>query len=244
MRGWGLAIGGEDDGVWVVRRGEDVGVRARTPSSFLVVARGPFLSDAGGIVVLMVSGDLVRVERELTAGLLRCPGCRDRLARWAFARRRTVRLVDGDRRVRPRRVRCVGCKKTQVLLPDDLLVRRRDEAAVIGSALLAHAGGEGHRPIAERLGVPATTVRGWLRRFRARAVEIAGFFSRWALVLNPGSDPPGPSGTAVGDAVEAVGVATRSAVLRFGPRPVWSMASRLTGGGLLANTSSLWLAPS
>jgi Domain of unknown function (DUF6431) len=194
-------------------------------------------------VVVMVSVDSDRVERELASGLLRCPQCRGRLARWAHSRWRTVRSGDGDRRVRPRRARCVGCKKTQVLLPDDLLVRRRDESAVIGSALLAHAGGEGHRPIAGRLGVPGSTVRGWLRRFRARAGEIAGFFTRWALVLSPGTDPPGPSRTAVGDAVEAIGVAARSAVLRFGPGPVWSMASRLSGGGLLSNTSSLWLAP-
>ena len=138
----------------------------------------------------------------------------------------------------------MACKKTQVLLPDDLLVRRRDEVAVIGSALLAHAGGEGCQRVARRLRAPAATVRGWLRRFRSRSVEVAGFFTRWALVLSPGLDPPGPSGTVVGDAVEAIGVATRSAVLRFGPSPVWSMASRLTGGGLLSNTSSLWLAPS
>ncbi len=195
-------------------------------------------------MVLMVKADPARVERELTAGSLRCPACHDRLVRWAYGRWRTVRSLDGDRRVRPRRARCVGCTKTQVLLPDGLLVRRRDEVVVIGSALLAHAIGEGHQLIARRLEVPASTVRGWLRRFRARAGEIAGFFTRWALVLSPGSDPPGPSGTPVGDAVEAIGVAARSAVLRFGPSPVWSMASRLTGGGLLANTSSLWLAPS
>jgi hypothetical protein len=195
-------------------------------------------------VVLMVSGDLVRVERELTAGVLRCPWCGGRLARWAYGRSRQVRFVGGERHVRPRRARCVACRRTQVLLGDGLLVRRRDEVAVIGSALLAHAGGEGHRPIAGRLGVPPATVRGWLRRVRARAGEIAGFFTRWALVLSPGSDPPGPSGTPVRDVVEAVGVAARSAVLRFGPSLVWSMASRLTGGGLLSNTSSLWLAPS
>lgn len=195
-------------------------------------------------MVLMVKADPDQVERELTEGVLRCPACGGRLARWAYGRSRPVRCVGGERRVRPRRARCVVCRKTQVLLPDDLLVRRRDEVVVIGSALLAHAVGEGHRPIAERLRVPGSTVRGWLRRFRARAGEIAGFFTRWALVLSPGSDPPGPSGTPVGDAVEAIGVAARSAVLRFGPSLVWSMTSRLTGGGLLANTSSLWLAPS
>ncbi len=191
----------------------------------------------------MVKADSDLVERELTAGLLRCPACGDRLARWAYGRYRTVRSVGGDRRVRPRRARCVTCKKSQVLLPDGLLVRRRDEVLVIGSALLAHAIGEGHQLIARRLEVPASTVRGWLRRFRARAIEIAGFFSRWALVLSPGADPPGPSGSPVADAVEAIGVAARAAVLRFGPSPVWSMAGRLTGGGLLSNTSSLWLAP-
>jgi hypothetical protein len=130
-----------------------------------------------------------------------------------------------------------------VLLPDGLLVRRRDELVVIGVALVAHAGGDGQRRIAERLGVPAATVRGWLRRFRLRATAIAAFFTRWALTLTPGSDPPAPTGSAVGDAVEAVGLATRAAVVRFGPGPAWARAGRLTGGGLLANTSCLWLAP-
>ena len=192
----------------------------------------------------MVSADPLRVEKELAAALLRCPECGDRLAPWAHARWRTIRSADGERRVRPRRGRCVGCGLTQVLLPDDLLLRRRDDAAVIGSALVAHAGGEGHRPIALRLGLPASTVRGWLRRFRARAETIAGFFTRWALVLAAGVDPPAPSGSPVGDAVEAIGMATRAAVIRFGPTPPWPMVARLSGGGLLSNTSCLWLPPS
>lgn len=194
--------------------------------------------------MLMVSGDLERVESELNAGRLRCPGCGDRLARWGRARGRNVRVMGGaQRRVQPRRARCVGCERTHVLLPDGLLVRRRDEVDVIGAALVAYAAGEGHRRIAERLGVPAATVRGWLRRVGARATVIAAFFTRWALVLAPGSDPPASTGSTVGDAVEAVGVATRAAVRRFGPGPVWTRAARLTGGGLLANTSCLWLAP-
>ena len=194
--------------------------------------------------MLIVSGDVERVESELLAGGLRCPGCADRLAPWGRARGRNVRSAGGvERRVQPRRARCVGCGRTQVLLPDGLLLRRRDEVDVIGAGLVAHTAGTGHRRIAEQLGVPAATVRGWLRRFRLRAETIAAFFTRWALTLAPGSDPPRPAGSAVGNAVEAVGVATRAAVHRFGPRPAWVLAGRLTGGGLLANTSCLWLAP-
>ena len=194
--------------------------------------------------MLMVSGDLERIESGLIAGRLRCPGCGGRLARWGQARSRNVRSAGGiERRVQPRRARCVGCGRTHVLLPDGLLLRRRDEVEVIGAALVAHAGGDGHRRIAARLGVPAATVRGWLRRFGARVTAIAAFFTQWALTLAPGSDPPAPTGRAVTDAVEAVGVATRAAVRRFGPGPVWARAARLTGGGLLANTSCLWLTP-
>lgn len=193
--------------------------------------------------MLMVSGDLEQVESELSAGVLGCPGCGGRLAGWGWARVRGVRVGGGEVRVQPRRARCSGCGATHVLLPDGLLWRRRDGVEVIGSALVAHAAGAGHRTIAGRLGVPAATVRGWLRRFRARAAVIGSFFTRWGLVLAPGSDPAEATGTAVGDAVEAVGVATRAAVWRFGPGPVWQVAARLCGGGLLANTSCLWLAP-
>ena len=194
--------------------------------------------------MLMVSGDPVGVEIELTAGRLRCPGCADRLAPWGQARSRGVRSVGGiERRVQPRRARCVGCECTHVLLPDGLLVRRRDEVEVIGVALVAHGAGGGHRRIAERLGVPGSTVRGWLRRFRLRAMAIAGFFTQWVLAFAPGSDPPTPTASSVSDALEAVGMATRAAVCRFGPGLLWARAARLTGGGLLSNTSCLWLTP-
>lgn len=194
--------------------------------------------------MLMVSGDPGRVEIELLAGRLRCPGCAEGLSPWGWARWRTVRSVGGvQRRVHPRRARCRGCERTHVLLGDGLLWRRRDEVVVIGSALVAHAGGEGHRPIAARLGVPASTVRGWLRRFRLRAAVIAAFFTAWALALAPGSDPPVSTGSVFADAVEAVGMATRASVVRFGPGPAWSRAGRLCGGALLSNTSCLWLEP-
>jgi hypothetical protein len=152
-----------------------------------------------------------------------------------------MRDIDGEVRLRPRRSQCRSCGSTHVLLPDRCLLRRCDSAEVIGGALVAHAGGAGHRPIALGLGRPPSTVRGWLRRFRGRAVELAGFFVQWLLVLAPATDPPASTGSPVGDVVEAVGLATKAGRDRFGEREPWRLAARLSGGGLLSNTNCLWL---
>jgi hypothetical protein len=124
-----------------------------------------------------------------------------------------------------------------VLLPDVVLLRRRDEVAVIGAAIEAKVAGVGHRLIAERLGVPKETVRGWLRRFVARADQVRAHFTRWALVLDAELGRVLPAGSRVADALEAVAVAARAWVLRFGPGEVWPIAGALSGGVLLCNTS-------
>ena len=193
--------------------------------------------------MLMVNGDSSVVEADLIGGRLTGRCCGGVLAPWAHASGRTIRGFDGETMLRPRRGRCRGCGVTHVLLPDGCLLRRRDSVDVIGSALVQHAAGAGHRLVAARLGLPASTVRGWLRRFARMGAEIAGFFVRWFLVLAPASDPPTPTGTPIGDVVEAVGLAARAAIRRFGPAGPWHIAARLTGGGLLFNTSSLLSMP-
>jgi hypothetical protein len=130
-----------------------------------------------------------------------------------------------------------------VLLPDESLLRRRDGVADIGDALAAKAGGSGHRLIGARLGVPAATVRGWLRRFAAKAIQLREHFTRWAAALDPMLGAIQPTGSAFGDAVAAIGVAAAAAVRRLGPRPAWSLASVLSGGRLLSNTSCPFPAP-
>ncbi len=161
-----------------------------------------------GGIVLIVGTETAVVEADLTAGRLACPGCRCRLRPWGH-----------------------------VLLPDDSLDRRRDAIDVIGAALVAKAGGAGHRVIAAALDLPPTTVRGWLRRFGAMAERIRAHFTRWAHAFDPELETINPAGSAFADAVEAVGTATRAAVRRLGTRPPWSVASVLSGGALLANTS-------
>jgi len=190
--------------------------------------------------MLIVCAEQALVEAELVGGLLACPSCRGTLGPWGHARERVTRRVSGDWRWRPRRARCRGCQGTHVLLADLCLSRRQDEVEVIGAAIEAHVGGEGHRPIAARLGVAASTVRGWLRRFAANAEVIRALFTRSAVALDPELGPIVPAGGGVADALEAVAVAGRAWVLRFGPCPVWRIMCRLSAGGLLSrNTSSL-----
>jgi hypothetical protein len=195
------------------------------------------------IRVLIVSADPDRVETDLASGAVTCPNCGGVLAPWAWARRRSVRAETGSLVLRPRRARCRSCRVTHVLLPDVVFLRRVDVAAVVGAALLAAAEGAGHRTVATLVRRPAETVRGWLRRARAGAERIRVHFLAWTQALDPLAGPVAPAGSALADAVEAVAVAARAVSLRLGPRPVWSIASSLSAGMLLSNTSTPWPRP-
>ena len=120
--------------------------------------------------MVTVGKDVSLVERRLEAGLLVCPQCRGRLGPWGHARTRRLRGSVSVSPTRPRRTRCAGCGRTHVLLPVNALVRRADEAVVIGAGVVLAAVGWGHRRIAARLDRPAGTVRGWVRRMRERAL--------------------------------------------------------------------------
>lgn len=196
--------------------------------------------------MLIVSDDRVVVEADLAAGRLLCPCCRiGVLGGWGCSRLRVVRTGAGTRRLRPRRGRCRerSCRATHVLLPDVCLARRRYVVEVIGAALLS-ASVEGYRRAGERLGVPGETVRDWRRRFRSRAELLIGHFLRWVRALDCSVDPPAGQGSLVADAIEAIGVCTRTASLLFGQRAPWSWVSALTAGGLLEiNTFTPWPVP-
>lgn len=184
--------------------------------------------------MLIVCAEQARVESELLAGGLSCPSCRGVLGPWGHARERVLRCSLGDRWLRPRRARCRGCAGTHVLLPDVALVRRQDEVSVIGTAIEAMVAGQGYRRIASRLGVHADTVRGWLRRFVERTGLLRAHFTRCALALDPELGPVLPARSGIADALEAIAVAARAWVLRFGPADPWRIASWLSGGVLLA----------
>ena len=106
-------------------------------------------------------------------GRWRARHARPRLAPWGYGRERAVRLRGGRvTRLRPRRARCRSCRRTRILLPSWCAPRRADGIEVIGAAAGLAMAGAGHRPVAAALGVPAGTVRGWLRRLRANAGQL------------------------------------------------------------------------
>ena len=193
--------------------------------------------------MLIVRNDVGRVESDLAGGRVVCPVCGGALGPWGHARGRVLRGGDRCEVLRPRRGRCRSCGVTQVFLPDVCLARRRDPVEVIGSVLVANAGGVGYRRIAQRTGIPAGTVRGWVRRFKATADLVRSHFSVWAHRLDPLAAPVVPGGSVFADALEAIGLAARAATLRFGPRGSWGWASAMSGGWLLATRVHLWPAP-
>lgn len=184
--------------------------------------------------MVMVDTDPVEVERLLLSGGLSCPSCAGVLRPWGNARWRSSRREHDSVRHRPRRARCSGCASTHVLLASWWLPRRADAASVIGAALLAKAAGVGHRPIAVSLGRSASTVRGWLRRFTARAEDLRAWFTRLLHALDPEPAPLLVTGSVLADAVEVLGAAAAASarLLGAGPCP-WEFASRASGGRLL-----------
>jgi hypothetical protein len=179
------------------------------------------------------------VERRLAAGRLRCPVCSGVLAGWGHARERVIRGEGGiGWRLRPRRSRCGDCGTTHVLLPVSCLLRRADGVAVIWAALAGKAAGLGFRPIAGRLGRPASTVRDWLARFGSRAGTVRGLFTVWLCALDADPPPLAPAGSVLADAVAAVAAATAAAGRRWAGRLVslspGELASSVSGGLLLA----------
>ena len=123
---------------------------------------------------MLLCADVGSADADLASGAIACPSCGGRLGPWGHGRERAVRLHYGERAVvRPPRGRCRACRATHMLLPSWMAPRRADGAGVIARAAAAAAlHGTGSARLGAELGVPAATVRGWLRRLRSRAGDL------------------------------------------------------------------------
>ncbi len=198
-------------------------------------------------MTVTVCDDRDAVERDLRERRICCPGCAAGLAPWGWARARLVRGMawaeaelaaeEEWEAFRPRRGRCGGCGGTQVLLPVSLLPRRADTAEVVVSAIEARAAGARPRDIADDLGRPEGTVRGWLAAFRRLAGRWRRLFTALAQAVAPGGPPlAGVAGRgALAEAVAAA-AALAAALGRAGmvSVPRWKAAVAASGGLLIA----------
>jgi hypothetical protein len=185
----------------------------------------------------MVVSGLEQVEQLLLAGDLPCPHCQAALRPFGHGRPRIVRGPGSSRlKVTPRRARCGGCRRTQILLPTALTVRRADSTEVIGNALIAKVRGGGVRTIAAALNRPESTVRRWLRGagevhaqwLHRQGVDYAAIIDRELL-----ANPP-PQDTTLGHALNLLGGAAHRYRERLGLTvPLWSLVGVFAQGRLI-----------
>ena len=217
-----------------LRRGVPTG-QAATPTAPADPEPPPGrLSSCGAPELVIMVLDAAEAGEALASGALPCPTCGRGLKPWGHARTRSVRGRHGPLRLRPRRARCAPCRTTHVLLPASCLPRRSAGSELVGAALLAAAGGTGHRVIAATLDLPADTVRGWLRHAATHAPWLRERATRWAIQCDPLLPPMAPQRSALADAVDALGTAAAAIIRRLGPlAPVWPLITMITGGRLL-----------
>jgi transposase-like protein len=184
----------------------------------------------------------VAAGREVEVPRPVCPSCAGPLVFWSGYWRH-VRAAGRCRKIFVPRLRCGPCRVSHALLPAFTLAWRLDVAETVGAVIAQVAGGGcGVRPAAARAGVPYTTARGWVRRFRARAPELGTGFA--ALAVELGGEAICPAAEAGRFALAAVGAAFAAAAglpgwLELG---AWRFAASVSGGTLIAaNTGSPFL---
>jgi Domain of unknown function (DUF6431) len=171
-----------------------------------------------------------------------CPSCRGPMIFWSGYLRH-VREAGRCRMIFVPRLRCGCCRVSHALLPAFVLAWRLDVAETVGAVIGRVAGGVcGVRPAAAGAGVPYTTARGWVRRFRRRAPGLGAGFAGLAVEL--GGEAITPAADAGRFALAAIGAAFGAAASLPGwlTVGVWRFASSVSGGRLIAaNAGSLFL---
>ena len=171
-----------------------------------------------------------------------CPSCLKTMSFWSGYQRQ-IREDGRCRSMWVPRVRCDRCRATHALLPAFVLVGRLDVVETAGDVLEAVVEGPGGvRPAAANVQVPHTTARGWLRRFRFLAPELAVAFAALAAELGGALITPFPD--APRSALDAIRGAWRAVVAFPGWLGVsrWRFVCAVTGGRLIAtNMNSPYL---
>jgi hypothetical protein len=189
--------------------------------------------------------EYVATGREVAVPRPNCPSCRQLMIFWS-GYRRFVREGGRCAQMWVPRARCEVCSVSHALLPAFVVTNRLDVTETIGAMLdEVSERPEGVRPVAERLGIPHTTARGWVRRFAARSADLAVAFA--ALAVDLGGEVLAPSTLpldATCHALAAIRVLWRVASGLAGWLSCgrWRFICSITGGSFIAtNTNALFL---
>lgn len=157
---------------------------------FCTKTRLPSLTQHTMIVVWL--GDSVNEYRAkylqlLDQVTLRCPICSSECGSHGWYSRK-VRLEEEATRIPVLRVRCRGCKKTHVVLPDFLAPHKQYTQQIREAALQACL--EENVPVeqATQGSRAVVTTRRWLREFKARFNELAGALISVRVRISPWSE--------------------------------------------------------
>ena len=180
--------------------------------------------------------DPIEFINAVRRGEMSCTHCSGVIGSWGFGVKRVVRHLHGESTYRPHRIRCKGCKHTDVVLPWSQVYRHRDDVTVLGTAVLSAAKGNGYWTVAKELDRPVSTVRNWIRHFKAKAGKLCVIGTTWHASLDVDCFLT-PQATPLADAVEAMGAAAKSMILKlhmFGRCP-WQIMNALTRCLIFAN---------
>ena len=157
--------------------------------------------------------------------------------------RRQVREAGVVYEIFVRRAFCRRCDRSDALLPDFVLRRRRDSTCSVGAAVLERFEVEIPTDAAALYaGVPERTVRSWRQRFLERASELSALLNAMAIewggrnsLRSRNASRPG------GRAIDAMALAWRAAQRRPSADvpPPWRLANVIVGGELIATRVSL-----
>jgi len=167
-----------------------------------------------------------------------CPACTTAMSFWS-GYERSVRVDGPCLKLWMRRARCGRCRSSHALIPSFCLVGRLDVVEVVGEVMAEVLRGDsGVRLAAERIDVPYTTARDWVRRFKRRAAVLAAGFA--AVVVEVSGIAPVLAFELSRQALEAIEAAFAAVGSRAGPAlpGLWTFAGLVTGGGLLATTTN------
>jgi hypothetical protein len=183
--------------------------------------------------------DYVRGGREVLVPRLVCPDCGEVMTFWGwYERYLRAHGLGSECEVVVRRERCRPCARSHAVLPNFVTKGRLDSAEVIGPAL-EETQEHGVRPTARRTGVPHTTLRGWLRRFEARAEMLAVVFSRFCVAWGDLAPRIAESGVPGAFAAARAAWATARRRLGEGAGALWRFANSVVGAELLTTNTDL-----